>query len=177
MISPLISMKIPRVVIALSLVFWVSGLGCVFGCASPANTSAEGATVAQHHEALSDPTTIVSGDSCASRADHSCCAKHGAASGHRKTTDKVASAQDLRSGLVSSSPVLDLAGGMIRQCPMALNVTALASKARTDESTTSIAFQPAALPLVSVGQLAVPSASSFFNNRGHTYLRCCVFLI
>ena len=176
MIFPRTSMKIFRAGIALSLVFWVAGLGCVFGCESLA-TSAPGITAAEHHLGQPDATTIVSGDSCASRADHSCCAKHRAASRHRKTTDKATSAPDIRSSLVTSSLMLDMAGGVVHQCPLALNTRALASKARSDESTTFIAFQPASLPLVSVGQLTVPSAPAFLNNRGHTYLRCCVFLI
>jgi hypothetical protein len=68
--------------------------------------------------------------------------------------------------------------GSEHTCPLAMNATALATKVRADESSAQTALQPAALPLTGAGRTVIQSSTpTYCNNRGHTYLRCCVFLI
>jgi len=62
-------------------------------------------------------------------------------------------------------------------CPMAVNASAALSKAQNDD--TSVALLPAAGELLSPAteQLRALAPPLRLPNRGHTYLRCCVFLI
>src|SRR5690349_7796540 len=81
MIGRLSSMKNLRLVLSLSLVLWVGGAGCVFGCQARAMAAVDqGAAATDHNQAHLDLSTLVSGEACASPADHSCCAKHQASS-------------------------------------------------------------------------------------------------
>jgi hypothetical protein len=174
MVGYLSSTKILRVTISLSLVLWIAGLGCIFGCESLAMAAADAASAAATHRNAELPTqTVVSGASCHKAADHSCCAKRNAPARQSKPAVRVG----LSDLVVSSASVNEMADGMMRECPMALNATALGTKVRTAESATSLALEPINLPLFSAVQTPVTQVPSFLNNRGHTYLRCCVFLI
>jgi hypothetical protein len=177
MMQHLSSIKALRVATALSLVFWVSGLTCAFGCESFPMTGSSQST--EHGQSGSNVTQDKSA-SCAAHATHSCCSKHHASSQHAATSSENASSRGMQFDVLmapGSSAAMQIAGGMAHECPLAINGTALATKLGTDESTIAIAFEPGASPQASVGQLAVPAAPLFYSNRGHTYLRCCVFLI
>jgi hypothetical protein len=163
MMRSLSAMKLLRVATALSLVFWVAGVGCVLGCESFALAS-------------------------------SCCPKHHAAASHTTASIKTASARVTSRDTLIAAPVAEITdghviglssglsagmqgvGGMARECPLA-NGNALATRARTDESTTATALRPQASPFVRVEQLAVAPEQTYIDDRVHTYLRCCVFLI
>jgi hypothetical protein len=187
MIGRLSSMKTLRLVVSLSLVLWVGGAGCVFGCETLAMAaSGQGAAATDHNQAHLDLSTLVSGEACASAADHNCCAKHHASSAQsviiRSTKRARASGKPGpnsvdRPGVATSSIVLALSDGTMHTCPLAMNATALATKARSDESTNSVALAPVNLTAIDLEKPTTSFPPTFFNNRGHTYLRCCVFLI
>lgn len=167
MVGSLSSIKILRVIVSLSLVFWIAGLGCIFGCESLAMAG----TDAHHESAELSASTIVSGASCHKAVDHSCCAKR------RPSANKAVNKAGHSELMLTSVPIIEMAGGMMRECPMALNAKALGTKPRTDEAATAIALEPIDLPLFNAVEAIATPAPSFLNNRGHTYLRCCVFLI
>ena len=77
-----------------------------------------------------------------------------------------------------SAAMLPTFDGTMQMCPLAMNATALTTKARPDESPAQPLLSPVALPPgaadLTVAHSPLPV---FFSNRGHTYLRCCVFLI
>ena len=176
------SMKTLRLLLSLSLVFWVSGAGCAFGCETFAIAAADqGAAATDHSQKQLDSSTMVSGDVCASASGHSCCAKHHASSAHNLKAGRTKRARrpsPIASPDVATMPMaLALLDGAMHACPLAMNGTALATKARTDESTNSVALAPVTLPPFDLERRPTSSPPTFFNNRGHTYLRCCVFLI
>lgn len=157
--------RILRVALSLSLVFWIAGFGCIFGCESLAMAGASA-----HHEAPPTVSAMGSGASCHKVVDHSCCAKR------HPSANKTAKALPSEA-MPASAPIIEVAGEMMRECPMALNANSLGTKPRTDESATTIALEPIDLPIFNAVPATVSPAPSFLNNRGHTYLRCCVFLI
>jgi hypothetical protein len=63
-------------------------------------------------------------------------------------------------------------------CPLAVNARAALSKAKPDTSRTALPHTRASarLPLLREQATAL-SPPTLLPNRGHTYLRCCVFLI
>jgi hypothetical protein len=150
---------------------------------------------------------VVAADACASMQSHGCCAKRGnqpAARGHVNSSAKrIAkpadnSAHSSRHGSAhssrnSSSPNAAMpptASGIVvvpallapftsmMNCPLAVNATAALSKARPDDtggdllpSHTTHSFTFCKEQLTALTPPSLPP------NRGHTYLRCCVFLI
>ena len=168
MINSLASMKALRLATAVTLVLWVSGIGCVFGCKSLEMSGAAHGAIAVR-DATPAASMVHSGA-------HSCCAKHHASIQPMKTAGERSSHAAL-SSKATFLPFVEVIGETMGQCPMALNASALGTKARTDEAASSVGFEPPRLPLIDVARHNVPFAPSFYSNRGHTYLRCCVFLI
>lgn len=159
--SFLISLKVVRLLLAFSVSLWLAG-GCLLGCGSMA--------MAAQKSDDSTSQAAAEGESCHRAQKHHCCTKP-------KPAKQSASTIDLKltkSFLALTSVPRD----MMRDCPLAMNGTAVASKANTSspESTqgtnTELPFTTGngALPQKHVIAPLVP-------NRGPTYLRCCVFLI
>jgi hypothetical protein len=174
----LATIKLSRIALALSLAFWIAGLGCVFGCESFAmNGMGNDTQPAQDHGAHTQLHLLASGDACATREGHSCCTRHRAAAKQRPNpavnptrifAPVLAMTHEMMGGSVDET---------IAECPLALNATALVTKVRADEAPLSIASRAPAAPLDIIERSTIPSASDFCNNRGHTHLLCCVFLI
>ena len=169
--------KIVRGGLGLALSLWIAGAGCMFGCENMIASAASHDKAVDHEPSLA---TVVSGDACAASGSHDCCAKKKAEertktqNGNNRLTLKLAT-------LMSQSESLNTvpsSGG--RECPLALS-RAIAVAKRSDshkQSATSavIAVTTPAVPVANE-QHAALSRPSRLPNRGHTYLRCCVFLI
>jgi hypothetical protein len=174
------SLKIPRLVMSLSLVLWVGGAGCLMGCQNLATAvMGKGGGAAQQGTAA-----VVSGESCAAVGDHSCCAKPRAAAMHQRPAPQAWSASGPKAAKLAElsdippAAVLPEPDGPEHNCPLVASATALATRVRADESSTQTALWPAALPLSDASLTVIQSSTpTYCNNRGHTYLRCCVFLI
>lgn len=155
----LFTMKSFRWLMAVSVSMWMVGAGCLLGCsygASAAHTS---------EQVTSSSDVVVAADSCASMRSHDCCAK------------RKAKAPATRSEIAIPS-LASMPRGMMEDCPLAVNATAVVSKAGSDMSDVGLARETWSLPVVSSNST---SHSPFVllnpSNRGPTYLRCCVFLI
>ena len=156
----LFSTKVARLVLALSVSFWMAGAGCMLGCGN--SVSAAGSARAESADAQQ-----VVGATCASAHSHDCCAKHHA----RETSAKTSSNPEV---LLAAVP-----GTMgIEGCPLAVNATAAISKpgtAQTNSGTTLVDSLP---QVQTVGRRSnIRSTSAIVPNHGPTYLRCCVLLI
>jgi hypothetical protein len=165
MIGSLSLVKILRATLSLLLVFWIAGLACIFGCERLAMSGND----VPHSAAAQSTSTVVAGSSCHKPVDHSCCSKRRLSAKHSKAVGSWLA--------LPSAPAVELNGGLMRECPMALNAKALGTNSRTDESATAIALEPIDLPLFNTVKPLVTPAPSFLSNRCQTYLRCCVFLI
>ena len=181
-------LKVPRMALALGLVFWMAGLGCVLGCESfamnePGNGAARATDDKGQLQTQQQSHLIVSGDACAAHAEHSCCAKHRSApaqlSNRTSLSEKNRTQSRTSANLAPAAlePMGAASNETMRECPLALNATALVTKARADESTIPIRTRAVTVPLIAAANSTIPSAPGFLNNRGRTYLRCCVFLI
>ena len=129
-----------------------------------------------HHTAAEVTVIVASGEACASMRSHDCCAK-GASRTSKSQTNTNHSNASARTNPATAAETVATSSAMI-DCPLAVNAMAALSKPRPDQSSTA---------LLSAG--ARPASSDSFEqtvsfarplrlpNRGHTYLRCCAFLI
>lgn len=164
------SLKIVRVMLALVVALWMAGVGCMLGC----ENMVAGAVSSAVASPASSPTIVVSGEACASIHSHDCCAKRGTPSAARAST------RSRSIGGTPSSPVAALTGTMptMIDCPLAVNAAAALLKAGTDEARVALPSSTARELLVSLPEHPKGFARPLrLPNRGHTYLRCCVFLI
>ncbi len=169
--------KIIRGGLGLALSFWIAGAGCMFGCQNMVAFAASPDEAADHQPSLA---AVVSGDACAATGSHDCCAKKKAEAkaktqnANNRLTIKLAT-------LISQSESLNSvpsSGG--RECPLAVSraiaVTKRSDNDKQSAAPTVIAVSTPAAPALTE-QHAALSRSWHLPNRGHTYLRCCVFLI
>ena len=150
------SNKLVRLLLSVSVSIWMAG-GCLFGCTT-------GAMGAESAEAI----TVEEGASCHAMTSHDCCATP-------EPTKKTTSNLRLLEGLAYFVPA---PRGMMKDCPLGVNATAVTSKSTThlpEAGRGPVAALPGfeKQPLHTESALAVP----VLHNRGSTHLRCCVFLI
>ena len=144
----------------------------MLGCENMATAAA-----ANGHHMTAEATVIVaSGEACASMHSHDCCGGSAARSSKSQINTNHSNAS-ARTNLATAAETGATSSAMI-DCPLAVNAMAALSKPRPDQSSTA---------LLSAG--ARPATSDSFEqtvsfarpirlpNRGHTYLRCCAFLI
>lgn len=159
-------LKGSRVALSLVVVFWMAGAGCLLGCE---NMVAK-ATAAQPEEA-SALTIVASGDACASRRSHDCCAGKAKKSSRNANVESQLSTSGMRAEL-SEAPT------SMRDCPLAVNATAALSKTNHDQTSSASLATRTSWTVPNVNEQTSPlSPPLLLPNRGHTYLRCCSFLI
>ena len=166
------SIRIVRMSLALAVAFWMAGAGCMLGCENMVSA----ATATEVESPANSPAIVVTGEACASMHSHDCCAKSKTHSASNAVTKPTA-----ESGEKIPADSLFAALGAIfpsmMECPLAVNASAVLSKARPDQSNLAL---PSSSERTS---LSPPERTSAFArplrlpNRGHTYLHCCSFLI
>jgi len=140
-------------IIAPALILWMAGVGCILGCEGPSRSARS-----------SELGTVSGVESCPAHHAHDCCAVK---SGPRDAT--------LVTDAFSIFPVLPL-GSSVSNCQLALNASAVVSKAQKLEP--SIEQNPLTFHSSVVLKSTVKDKSALsIRNRGGTYLLCCVFLI
>ncbi len=163
------SSRILRLTLAPALSLWVAGAGCMLGCEGMvATAAAELSDAASHHEESS--TIVATGHACSSgdvAQSHDCCkgtAKSQPASA-RVTDAALPSATESHSSTMNA-------------CPLAVSRAAVASKTRVGDTSEPAAVQQSLLSSDLMREQTTPLSPPLrLPNRGHTYLRCCVFLI
>jgi len=162
------------VCVAPIVTFWMAGAGCMIGCEGMV---AAAVTVPssrpEKHSGLHSgrKTTIgVSGHACPSSGSHSCCAK---SAGETKPAAKRTSKSDTTLATVGGS-----SSGLMKGCPLAVVRAAIAAKVRDSEFDAAPVLAHSILPAEKMLKRTSPLYTPVrLPNRGHTYLRCCVFLI
>ncbi len=146
----------------------MAGAGCLLGCENMLASAA--ASAAQTQAAGS--TLVASGDACASSRSHDCCAgkkKHAQTKTEPKP-DQVSATELLAE--ISEAPT------SMRDCPLAVNATAALTKLKRPETGNATPASRADQIVPNVKEQASSLSPPLrLPNRGHTYLRCCVFLI
>jgi hypothetical protein len=174
MIRRLPSAKIVRFVLAPILSLWIAGAGCIMGCggmvAAAATVRSSTSEKQSGHHSGPKATIVASGHACSASGSHGCCAKN---AGETKPT----AIQTNKSG-TNLVTVGRSSSGMMKDCPLALGRVAIAAKIRNNEVAAAPVLAHSILPaenfLEQTDSLSTPIR---LPNRGHTYLRCCVFLI
>jgi len=161
-------LKIARMGLAATLVFWVAGAGCLLGCEGMmAAAASENSAVAPH--AKGDLNLVVSGEACASAKSHDCCAKQ-----NHRTQPKAQRLEKQTATLIETDPSTS---GM-EACPLAMSRTVVAAKKITDDTRSATTVANAILPTRNLIEQPHPVVTQLrLPNRGHTYLRVCSFLI
>jgi hypothetical protein len=158
----IVSAKLIRFVLTPSLALWIAGAGCLLGC----NRNVLAATSTGHPH---DANTVVADDACASQQAHECCAKKQkrAASPQAETNSNTAI------DFFTPTRDRDALG-----CPLAANRAVVLAKSESMQP-------PAVMAIASLADTRFDPTERVFSqtsrlippNHGHTYLRCCVFLI
>jgi hypothetical protein len=170
------SIKILRVGLALAVALWMAGAGCMLGCENMVSAVA----ASDHQLATKGSELVVSGDACASMHGHDCCAKRSGkavAPSAKKSAGSHAQIGTTQPAGLTTSQFEGTSSGMF-DCPLAINANAALTKARPDQSSVALLSQ-GLTPLVSKASEQTISFARPLRlpNRGHTYLRCCAFLI
>ena len=140
--------------IAITLTMWVAGFGCIFGC----ETASKMATAAvQVHSRVAMATLNHAA------TNHSCCKR-------RKN-----SSQPTVDATLAPPIMLDNGESSVSGCPLAANASALASTSSHPQPPVVAADHVS--PALRVAPSSTVPPPALYQNRGHTYLRCCVFLI
>jgi hypothetical protein len=165
---PFSLLKISRVVLAMALALWVAGAGCLLGCEGMMTAAASEIANSARHE-TSNLSLVVSGEACASAKSHDCCAKR-----NHPAQTKAHPGEKQPATLVE----IDLSSSGMSACPLAMSRMVVAAKhtgQETNSATTSINSN---LPIQNCCEQIAPVVTQVrLPNRGHTYLRCCSFLI
>jgi hypothetical protein len=161
-------LKIARMGLAATLVFWVAGAGCLLGCEGMMTAAAsENSAVVPH--AKGGLNLVVSGEACALAKSHDCCAKQ-----NHRAQPKAQRLEKQTATLVETDPS---STGMAA-CPLAMSRTVVAAKKSTDDTRSTTTVANANLSTQNVIEQPHPIVTQLrLANRGHTYLRVCSFLI
>jgi hypothetical protein len=155
-----LSTNMIRVMLAVSVSFWMTGAACIWGC----NNNALAAAAREHQQTARS----LNGRSCHSSesSTHHCCSG--------KSSKEVASnAQSANLGGLEASTE-----ALMNEYPLAVIATAVVFKAKThsaDTTQTSVVNLPGVDKDVHPQRFHFAPIQAF--TRGPTYLRCCVFLI
>jgi hypothetical protein len=164
--------KIVRLLLATSLTLWVAGAGCILGCEGMIASAASGGSAESTHHPDKSPIVVASGDACSAgetNKSHDCC---------KKSAGKVKPAAPARNSDVSLLELNGSSSGMMNGCPLAMSRTAVVAKIRGDDFHSTPVLVQSVLPDSNSAERTAPLSSPLrLPNRGHTYLRCCVFLI
>ncbi|HKG48168.1 MAG TPA: hypothetical protein VKB02_15640 [Pyrinomonadaceae bacterium] len=157
----LFSNKAVRLLLAVSVSIWMAG-GCLFGCSN-------NAVAAETTEGAAN--VVEAGESCHAKRSHDCCTA-------TKPKPKKRIAANLKQQPAGVPSFLPTPRGMMNDCPLVVNSTAVTSKSSAhvpDPGRGPVAALPNFEKQIEHANniVVVP----FLPNRGPTHLRCCVFLI
>ena len=118
------STRLIRVVLALTVAFWMAGAGCMLGCESMV------AAATSVPSSPADSALVVSGEACASKRGHDCCAKQGGT----RTHNAHAKSKNLQLPTDVFATNLSGTSASMIDCPLAMNASAALSRAKQDQS-------------------------------------------
>ena len=176
------SIRIVRVSLALAVALWMAGAGCMLGCGKMMTAEASSEVTAP----ASSSTIVAAGSACASMHSHDSCPKHRAHSAAKvpakPLSDKLQFVAGARKQVLGeTNDELNFVGqspATMMDCPLAVNATAALSKAGSDQANIALPSSSARASLPNSPEQTRAFARPLrLPNRGHTYLRCCVFLI
>jgi hypothetical protein len=176
------SFKTARFLFVPLLNLWLAG-GCMLGCGGI------GAAFASSIEPSTGPPPseqtvqiVVSEHSCASGASAAAADSSSASNNHhcckKSRTQAVRKTQRPDGSIETSIGSGKSSSGTMSDCPLAANKSAVVTESRRVEASAPQALSQSYLPRQASSEQPAPLFDKpLLPNRGHTYLRCCVFLI
>ena len=148
----------------------------MFGCE---NMIAAASTGADASSSGHDPATFASGETCPSSSSHDCCAQKKANTQAKTQNRKTRVSLKLATQLSQSEALTPSPSNGVLECPLALSRAVAISKATDSKQLADSVATTVTTPVVSDSpeQHSALSPLARLPNRGHTYLRCYVFLI
>ncbi len=168
MMRTLTSTRIVRFVLAPLLSLWIAGAGCMMGCegiVAAAATVASSISMHSVHHSEQNATIVASGHACSS-------------SGAKNASETKSAVKQTSKSATTLVTLGGSSSGMMKDCPLAVSRAAIASKTRNNEIAAAPVLAHSILPAENAVERTSPLSTPLrLPNRGHTYLRCCVFLI
>lgn len=186
------SSKIVRFVLAPLLSLWITGAGCMLGCEGMVATAAaagNGPDASSSLHSQHSLTIIATGHACSSKGpaavssevrnqSHDCCKQNRTEPRTERRTEPKPDIQRTNAPAATIVQSGASSSGMTGDCPLAGSKTAVVTKGRRSEASAPPLVAHSYLPVQNFLEQPDPlSTPSLLPNRGHTYLRCCVFLI
>jgi hypothetical protein len=172
-----LAVRVVRSLSALVLSLWIAAAGCMLGCQNMVASAATGDAAPTHEQNLA---AIVSGDACAAGGSHDCCASKKVAANKAPAPTASAKPSLQTALLVSQTESLSpKSSGRMKDCPLALGRAVAVSKLNGNENVAApvaVSLKALLVEPLNEGHASL-SPRARLPNRGHTYLRCCVFLI
>lgn len=132
-------------------------------------TAASGERDGVAHHASSDLSLVVSAEACASVKSHDCCAKRKQHAQPKAQTDERQAGNLVETNSSSSG---------MSACPLAMSRMVVTAKSSGGETSSATGVVNSTLPNQNLLEQTTPLVTQVrLPNRGHTYLRCCSFLI
>ena len=172
----LLAASIFRVSLVSILSLWIAGAGCMFGCQNMIAAAGTGSNASAVEHGLA---AIVSGEACAAKGSHDCCAQKKAETKAKTQNANTRVSLKLATQLSQSESLKPRRSSGMRECPLALSRAVAITKATDSKQFADSIATTLTRPVVadSPEQHTALSPIGRLPNRGHTYLRCCVFLI
>jgi hypothetical protein len=186
------SSRIIRFALAPMLSLWITGAGCMLGCegmVATAATAGNGPDASSSVHSGHSLTIVATGHACSSKGSsavssevrnqsHDCCKQNRPEPLTERQTERRPDIERTNAGAATTVESGASSSGMTGDCPLAVSKTAVVVKSRRSEAGTPQLVAHSYLPAQNFIEQSVPlSTPRLLPNRGHTYLRCCVFLI
>lgn len=177
-------LNLARKVGVVTLGLWLAGAGCLLGCEGTVTAVAAQAlnrsTSSQHGSSI-----VADGDACSSSEGHGCCKKKSQKTATRFVAHHNSQSVDIRPNDSESiaahssteNRLAELPAGGMRACPFAVSRALAVAKVQGGQMNATAAVSYATAGAIIREQTLSLSTLSPMPNRGHTYLRCCAFLI
>ena len=168
----------------LTLGLWLAGAGCLLGCEGTV-TAVAAQALDQSASSQHSSSIVADGDACSSSEGHGCCAKKAQKTATRSVANHNHQSVDIRPNDSQSKAVHTFAENRLeempasgmRTCPFAVSRALAVSKIHDGQMNATAAVSSAPSSSMVREQTLSLSTLSPMPNRGHTYLRCCAFLI
>jgi len=173
------SARIVRYVLAPALSVWVAGVGCIFGCEGRVLGATHDSSYAERHDY--QKFTLAAKHSCSSAKSHGKNPGSPVGQARRRGSSNETKPEAQKNGTAETKSTTLITPGKpssgMKDCPLAVSRAAVAAKSGIEVKVAPAIAHSPFLSATSFDQTISLSSSRRLPNRGHTYLRCCVFLI
>jgi hypothetical protein len=168
----------------ITLGLWLAGAGCLLGCEgmvkAVAAQSFDKSTSSQHNSSI-----VAEGNACSSSERHGCCKKtvrktrptSAAHNSGQPVSNRSEEAYALANQVSTENRLDELPSSGMRPCPFSVSRELAVARVHDGQMDATAAVSYKTAGGIIREQTLFLATLSTMPNRGHTYLRCCSFLI